>query len=170
MKITLVGYMGAGKTSLGQNLALSLGLNFFDLDIEIEKRTSFSISETIFNKGELFFRKLERELLLEILEKEDFVLAVGGGTPCYYDNAEKIAQNSLSIYLQYSVPTLFERLNENQRQRPLIAHLDGPGLKEYIGKHLMERMPFYEKSTITINAESKSIIDLNKEIIELVNE
>lgn len=162
--------MGAGKTSLGQNMALSLGLVFFDLDREIEKKTGFTISETIFNKGELFFRKLERDTLLEILEKDNFILSTGGGTPCYYDNAELIANRSLSIYLLYSVPTLFERLNGKQKQRPLIAHLDGPGLKEYIGKHLMERASFYEKSTLTINAESKSIEDISKEIRELIHD
>ncbi len=170
MKITLVGYMGAGKTSLGKNLAFELGLDFYDLDIEIEKRSGFSISETIFNKGELFFRKLEREILMEILEKDDFVLASGGGTPCYYDNAELIANKSFSIYLMYSVPTLFCRLDGKQKQRPLIAHLDGPGLKEYIGKHLMERMAFYEKSTQIINAESKTILELSKEIEELIHD
>lgn len=170
MKITLMGYMGAGKTSLGQNIALDLGLDFYDLDIEIEKKIGFSISETIFNKGELFFRKLEREILFEILERDDFVLAAGGGTPCYYDNAEQIARNSFSIYLQYSVPSLFQRLEGRQKQRPLIAHLDGPGLKEYIGKHLMERMPFYEKATQIINAESKSILELTQEIEKLVHD
>lgn len=162
--------MGAGKTSLGKSLALSLGLDFYDLDVEIEKQSGFTISETIFNKGELFFRKLERELLQEIVEKENFVLSTGGGTPCYYDNAEIIAKNCLSLHLLYSVPTLFERLNGKQKERPLIAHLDGPGLKEYIGKHLMERMPFYEKSTFTINAEGKSIADLTKEIAELIHD
>lgn len=170
MKITLVGYMGSGKTSLGQNLALSLGLDFFDLDIEIEKRTGFSISETVFNKGELFFRKLERQVLLEFLDKDNFVLALGGGTPCYYDNADLIAKKSLSIYLQYSVGSLFSRLDGQQKSRPLISHLDGPGLKEFIAKHLLERMPFYEKSTICLKAESKSIEELTAEIKALLNE
>ncbi len=168
MKITLIGYMGAGKSSLGQALAQELHLPFFDLDSEIEKDTGYTITETIFNKGELFFRKLEREHLLKLLNRKEFVLSTGGGTPCYYDNIEEINRQSLSIYLKYGVKDLYERLEGEQSERPLIAHLEGPALREFIGKHLFERNLYYEKATQVINAKNQETNDILKTIKKLV--
>lgn len=162
--------MASGKTTIGKHLALELGLDFYDLDIEIEKKSGFTIAETILNKGELFFRKLERQVLEVILVKDNFVLSTGGGTPCYYDNIDLISKNSLSVYLQYSVPELFARLDGNQRNRPLIAHLKGKALQEYIGQHLFERAQFYEKSTLIVRGKGENEIEMSQRIIKLVND
>lgn len=170
MNITLIGYMGSGKSTIAKMLAVELGLNYFDLDIEIEKRRDSTISDIIHSKGELFFRKLERDVLHEILQQENFVLSAGGGTPCYYNNIDVINQNSISVYLQLGVIELFERLDQNKRERPLIAHLDGLALKEYIGKHLLERSSFYEKAILCVNASSKGKEELTKHIIDNIHE
>jgi shikimate kinase len=170
MKISLIGYMGAGKTTVGKLLAEQLHLQFIDLDQEIEKESGYTISETVFNKGELFFRRKEREKLLAILEKDDFVLSVGGGTPCYYDNAELLNNNSLSVYLKYSVPELFKRLDGKQKDRPLIAHLDEKGLQEFIGKHLFERAEYYEKATLDVVGGDLSAEDICKNIVKLIHD
>jgi shikimate kinase len=170
MKITLVGYMGSGKSTIGRQLALAQGFDFYDLDVEIEKETGYTITETIFNKGELYFRQLEKKKLEEILAKDNFVLSLGGGTPCYYDNIDEVNKNSLSIYLQYGVAALMERLEGTQNQRPLISHLKGEALQEFIGKHLFERNPFYERSIVTIKAQCKSHEEILDEIKALTNE
>lgn len=162
--------MGSGKSSLGKILARELKLPFFDLDAEIEKQTGYTITETIFNKGELFFRKLEHEKLKELLQRDKFVLSTGGGTPCYYNNMELINQHSLSLYIQYSVPELYERLEGAQGTRPLIAHLEGDALREFIGKHLFERAPFYEKSTLVVKGKTKSTTEITNEIKTLIHE
>lgn len=162
--------MGAGKSTVAKKLAVELGLDFFDLDVEIEKKSDYTITETIFNKGELFFRKLERETLEELLNKDNFILATGGGTPCYYDNMELMNNNALTIYLKYSVIDLYERLEGNQSERPLIAHLQGQALKEYIGKHLFERAPFYEKAIMSFDGSSENEKDIIQSLKELVNE
>ena len=162
--------MGSGKSSLGQALAKELELPFFDLDKEIEMATGCSISETILIKGEFYFRKIERQKLMDLLEHEEFVLSTGGGTPCYYDNMDLINKKSLSIYLQYSVSQLYERLEGKQADRPLIAHLKNEALKEYIGKHLFERAAFYEKAILQVKAGSRSVDDLLHEIKTFTHE
>lgn len=170
MKISLIGYMGSGKSTIGPKLALLSGLDYYDLDAEIEKHTGYTITETIFNKGELYFRKVERQKLEEILQKDNFVLSTGGGTPCYYDNIDLINKSSLSVYLQYGVPKLFERLAGNSNQRPLIAHLEGEPLREYIGKHLFERSAYYEKATLIMNGSKMSEDEIIEEIKTYLNE
>ena len=160
--------MGAGKSHLGSLLGESLGLPVIDLDRRIERASGFSITETILDKGELFFRKMEREQLLYALDEAQFVLCTGGGTPCYYDNIDLMNKHSLTIYLRYSVQELYERLEGHQSERPLIAHLEGESLKEYIAKHLFERSHFYEDATASIDAGGKSPEQILEEITKLV--
>ncbi len=162
--------MGSGKSTVGPELAARLQVPFIDLDSEIEAQTGYTITETILNKGELFFRKLEREKLQEVLQRERFVLSTGGGTPCYYDNIDLINKHSISVYLQYRVPDLYNRLEANKTDRPLIAHLEGDGLREFIGKHLFERAPYYERSTVIVRAAVKSTNQITEEILSTINE
>lgn len=168
MKITLTGYMGVGKTQVGKHLAVHLGLDFFDLDVRIEQKTGTNITDLILNRGELYFRQREREVLEDVLQRPSFVLSTGGGTPCYYDNIDIINQHSVSIYLQADVARLYERLQQQRQERPLIAHISGNELREYIGKHLFERVPFYEKAIFHVSVAGKSIAEIAAEIKALV--
>lgn len=145
--------MASGKSTLAQALALSLNLPIIDLDVEIEKYTGQTIAENVFNKGELFLRKTERAQLENCLKQEKFVMATGGGTPCYYDNMDLINANSLSIYLKMNLADLHQRLEGEQRTRPLISHLKGQELKEFIAKHLFERQVFYERAIFQLPAK-----------------
>jgi len=162
--------MGAGKSTVGKKLAVPLGLDYYDLDTELEKESGYTITETIFNKGELFFRQAEKRKLDELLARENFVLSSGGGTPCYYDNIDRINQLSISVYLKYSVASLYDRLEGKQAERPLIAHLHGPPLKEFIGKHLFERNEYYSKAIFTIDANGKEEKQILDEILKLIND
>lgn len=166
MKISLIGYMGAGKTSLGKSLAQALDLPFYDLDHLIAAHQGDSVSEIILNKGELFFRQLEREILEEALQKEQFVLAQGGGTPCYYDNMELINAQSVSIYLERSIADLLDVLQADRKERPLIAHLNDADLQEFIAKHLFERRDFYEKAIFKVSQKQKDPAERLKAVLE----
>ncbi len=166
MKISLLGYMGAGKSTLAKELSLTLQLPFIDLDARIAEKQGESVSEIILNRGELFFRQLERDLLEEALEQPNFVLSLGGGTPCYYDNMSLINSKSLSIYIEKSIGDLYEVLKEDRRERPLIAHLDDKDLKEFIAKHLFERRDFYERGILKVPQKQKTKAEALKTITD----
>lgn len=162
MKITLVGYMAAGKTTVGKALASRLNLPFLDLDGLIEQNEGVSITTIIQQKGELYFRKLEQETLEIILNQPNFVLSLGGGTPCYYSNMDLVNQHSKSCYLRMSSKTLGNRLANTQHERPLIAHLKNEELTEFVAKHLFERSAFYEEASFIINANDNIDVILKK--------
>ena len=111
MIISLIGYMGSGKSHIAKLLSDRLGIKLIDLDKEISKKNKMTIAEMFQKKGEIFFRRQERALLEEIVATEDScILSLGGGTPAYYNNMELINQNSESIFLRTSVKNLTERL------------------------------------------------------------
>lgn len=167
MIISLVGYMGSGKTHISKILSEKLNFKFIDLDKEIFQRSKLTIPEIFEKKGELYFRKLERETLEEILATEkDIVLSLGGGTPVYYNNMEIINNNSKSIFLKASINTLSERLSKQKEKRPLIARISDENLPEFIAKHLFERNQFYSKAQFSITTDNREPGDIVDEIIE----
>jgi len=102
MNLILIGYMASGKSTIGNYLAKVLNYSFIDLDNYIEKKENLSVKEIFSQKGEIYFRKLENTALKEIVNnKENFVLSLGGGTPCFYDTMEwlKSKTNTKTIYL-----------------------------------------------------------------------
>ncbi|NJB38007.1 MULTISPECIES: shikimate kinase [Flavobacteriaceae] len=159
MKIILLGYMGSGKSTVGKELAKQVGLSFLDLDEEIEKKENLKISEIFSHKGEIYFRKLETAVLSELLKSdENFILSLGGGTPCYGNNMQLVQEaTTLSFYLNLSVGNLTERLLSEKAKRPLIASQADEELAEFIGKHLFERNPFYQKANHVINCNGKNL-------------
>ena len=160
--------MGAGKSTVAGVLSQKLELPLLDLDTEIEKHTGKKVAQIILNQGELYFRKLERALLEELLQKPSFVMSLGGGTPCYYDNMQLINQKAVSVYLKLSVKELYQRLEGTQSARPLIAAFSGQDLLEYIGKHLFERSHFYEDAIYTLPFHDQFPKEIAQEIIEKV--
>ncbi|WP_185853517.1 shikimate kinase [Blattabacterium cuenoti] len=169
MKITLIGYMGCGKTSIGKRLSKEINFDFYDLDAILVESKKESIYNLFKKKGELFFRKKEHLMLKKVLKKKDeYVLSVGGGTPCFYNNIYLLNKYSKTFYLKTNSYTLFKRLFLEKNTRPLIAHLSKNELFQFIMKHLSQRIYFYEKSYEKINASEKSKNDIVKEIIKCI--
>ncbi len=165
MKITLIGYMGTGKSHISNILSNKLNFKLFDLDKEISERNELTIPQIFEKHGEIFFRKAEKETLEKILtSEEDCILSVGGGTPVYYENMETINSKSLSIYLRTSISTLTERLKKNKEKRPLIANIPDEDLPEFIAKHLFERNPYYSKAAYIVDTDNKSADEIAEEI------
>ncbi|MCA4777725.1 shikimate kinase [Empedobacter stercoris] len=165
MIISLIGYMGSGKSTTGKDLAKALGFEFIDLDDFIEQKYQTKISDIFKKEGELGFRKKEREALKEILTTTNIVLSLGGGTPVYYDNMEEIVKNSISIFMRVQLPQLVKRLENRKETRPLIAHLSNEEMTEFIAKHLFERNQYYEKAKYTISITTQSRLEILDEIM-----
>lgn len=168
-KIILVGYMGSGKSIVGKILSEKLNLPFYDLDYLIEKEEAKSIKALFDENGELYFRKKENRILKTTLEKNNpFILSLGGGTPCYYDNYLVLKDDKyISIYLKASIQTLSKRLINTKSERPLIANFNPEELFEFIAKHLFERSYYYNQCQHVVTVDSKSVEEIISEIINL---
>lgn len=165
MEISLVGYMTSGKTVVGKELSELLELPFQDLDESISQAEDMSVPQILRDKGELYFRKVERKILLEELDK-DGVLSLGGGTPCYYDNMEVLLKKTFVVYLQWPIRTLVERLRLLRDTRPILDGVSDSDLPEFVAKHVFDRRPFYEQANHIVFCDGKSSHEICKEIIE----
>ncbi len=160
--------MGSGKSTIGKSLANRLNRPFIDLDQFIENQENEPIKIIFDKKGELYFRKAERQALLHLIARESpAVISLGGGTPCYFDNMKDLVQSKHnSIYLKASIPTLASRLKEEKALRPMIAHLkDEEALTEFIGKHLFERNFFYQKASTVYPIDGLSVEEIVKGLL-----
>ena len=167
MIISLVGYMGSGKSHISKILSEKINFKLIDLDREISRRNKLTIPEIFEKKGEIYFRKQEREILEELLAtEENIILSLGGGTPVYYNNMEIINHNSKSIFLRTSINTLIERISKQKEKRPLIANISDENLPEFIAKHLFERNQFYNKAQFIISTDAKEPEEIMNDIIE----
>jgi shikimate kinase len=165
MKIFLIGLMGSGKSFLGKKISQSLNLPFIDLDEEIEKQEGQTVTKIFSTKGKEYFRTIEAAALRKNSEAKEFVMATGGGTPCFHDNMNFIKQNGTSIFLDTPIKEILKRLNEKQRkQRPLIRDISQDEIAQTLEKMLEERLPFYEEADFIVNGYSITAF----EILQLV--
>ncbi len=162
--------MGCGKSTIAKRLSSSTGIPFVDLDKSIEERTNLSINKIFKLHGEIYFRKLEREVFIDLLKiPNDLIIGLGGGTPCYANNHELLkGQNIVSIYLKASVDTLFERLISNKSKRPLIANKTDEELKEFIAKHLFDRSYYYNQAQYKLVIDGKSKDETAQDILAIL--
>ena len=150
-RIILIGYMGAGKTTIGRQLAMALGLQFYDLDWYIEMRYHKKVSEIFAEEGEEHFRDLERRMLHEVAEFEDVVISCGGGTPCFSDNMQYMNQQAETVYLKLEPEVLCMHLKMGRTVRPLILGKSEDELLQYIKDSLTAREPFYSQAKHTLD-------------------
>lgn len=152
-RIFLIGYMGAGKTTLGKAFARALGLTFVDLDWYIEERFHKSIRQLFAERGEEGFRELEKRMLHEAGDFEDVVISVGGGTPCFFDNMGYMNEAGETVFLDVNIQVLFRRLKVAKQQRPLLDGKTDEELMQFIREALDKRLPFYTKAKHIFNGE-----------------
>lgn len=172
MIVVLIGYMGSGKSSIGRKLSKKTGYTLVDLDDFIVEKEEASVKEIFESKGEIYFRQKEEEYLIELLQtKEDIILSLGGGTPCFGKNMDLVldCKDTKSIYLRGSVPKLTEKLFLKKSKRPLIANIETKeAMAEFIGKHLFERSPFYSRAEFQVSTDNKTKKEVAQEVFELL--
>ena len=164
--VYLIGYMGAGKTTITKLLANELHIDYYDTDQEIEKKEKRSISEIFKKDGEVYFRMLETELLKNI--NQNSLISCGGGLPIHNNNMGLINSKGISIYLKASSNFLFKRLKNKNKNRPLIATKTYQDLEVSIEKDLQKRSPFYNLANYTILVDDKSTDEVLREIYSLI--
>jgi shikimate kinase len=171
MKIVLLGYMASGKSSIGKLLSKKLSMKFLDLDDYIIQKEEMSIAKIFEKKGEVYFRMIENKYLKEVLNtKDQFILALGGGTPCYANNMEEINKgDTVSIYLEGKTKTMIDRLIKKKSKRPLIASLADDKIPEFVAKHLFERRMYYELAKVTIKIDAKTKKEVAKKLKKILN-
>lgn len=169
MRIFLLGFMAAGKTTIGKKLAQKLNFNFFDLDFYIEKKHKATISYIFNLVGEEGFRLIEHRTLLEILNYDNYILSTGGGTPCFYNNISKIRNHGLSIYLKISANLLVKRLKKSKRKRPLVNNFSEKELTNFVSKQILLREKYYLKADLVFEAEKYKFKNLVNLIYENIN-
>jgi shikimate kinase len=152
--------MGAGKTTVGKELATSLGVSVIDTDAEIVKREGKSINEIFEQQGESFFRKLEANLLKE-MPTDDVIITTGGGIILNKENRNWMKENGLVVYLDADPKEILTRL-QNDQSRPLLKQ----DKQNAIYQLYQQRLPFYEESChIKISTTGKDVSTIVKEII-----
>lgn len=165
MKIFLIGFMGSGKTHWGRLLSEKLGIRFFDLDEQVAEQAGKSIPEIFEQEGEEQFRQMEKEVLHIISESHDsFVMACGGGSPCYFNNIEYMNQSGTTVWINTPLETLFERLVKEKEKRPLIRDLSDDQLKGFIGKKFADRRIYYEQARLKVDEQPVRLEQLIEKI------
>ncbi len=165
MKIFFIGFMGSGKTHWGKQVSEKLHLPFIDLDEQIISHEEKSITEIFSANGEEYFRLLEKDILHIITEShENFVMACGGGAPCYYNNIEYMNQSGTTIWINTPLETLFQRLIKEKETRPLIRDLSNDRLKGFIIKKFSDRKIYYEQADIIVDEDPVRLENLVEKI------
>ena len=155
--------MGSGKTTIGKKLSSKLEIPFIDSDLEIEKHYGKSIGEIFEKFGESKFREIESEFINSLSSSGDFVLATGGGMPCFSTNMELLNKIGTTFYLNRSAKELTSRLVNAKVKRPLLEGLTENELLEFVEDKLDVRDEYYSRATIILDREEqtvKNIIDL----------
>jgi shikimate kinase len=159
--IALIGFMGTGKSSVGQLVSAQLHFTFLDTDHVIEARAGKSISEIFAQQGEPAFRDLERKIVGELVTRKKTVISTGGGLPVNPENLASLKNHSLVVCLWASPEKIWERVR-NQSHRPLLNEKD-PLAK--IRSLLEERAPYYRQADVLLNTEMRSLRDVALQVM-----
>ena len=161
-KIFLIGMMGSGKSYWAQKMAKWNKCVGYDLDALIEMNEEKTIAEIFNEDGEDYFRKVEAKILRWFKEKKKFIIATGGGTPCFQENMHWMKKEGIVIWLDEPVEVLVKRLSPEKNKRPLIANLSDAEIAAYIEDKLVERHSFYSQANYRLTSDQINEAGLKK--------
>ena len=152
--VFLIGYMGCGKTTLGEALAHEMGVHYIDLDEYIEQLCGMTVAEIFDEMGENRFRELECEALSEVAAMTDVIVGCGGGTPCHGDNMKLMNEAGITVWLTTSPERLAARLllPEQKSKRPKILHLPDEEVLPLVQVELEARTPIYSQAHLQFDS------------------
>ena len=152
--IFLIGYMGCGKTTLGEELARQMGLRYIDLDDFIEDRQGMTITEIFEEMGEGHFRELEGDALRDVAVMPDVIVGCGGGTPCHGDNMALMNRSGVTVWLTTSPERITARLllPDQKAKRPKVASLPDESVLSLVEKELEARTPYYAQAQLQFDS------------------
>ena len=168
-KVILCGYMASGKTTIAQLLSQAMQVPYVDTDHVIEKEAGKTVAQIFETEGEIKFRKLEHNALKALIAiDDDFIIALGGGTPCYANNHKLLQTDEVvSVYLKTGIQELVNRINAQNAKRPLVANLPEEEIEEFVAKHLFERSWYYHQAKHIVTTDGKTPEMVVTEIISL---
>lgn len=169
-RIIIIGYMGAGKTTVGRALAAELGIEFYDLDWYIESRMRKTVKQLFDEVGEEGFRKIEHNMLHEVAEFENVVISCGGGTPCFFDNMAYMNQQGDTVYLKANPEILYKHLKMGKSVRPLLLNKTPEEVQVFITEQLANREPYYSRAKYTVNVNLMANHDKIRMSVEKVKQ
>jgi shikimate kinase len=152
-KIVLVGYSGAGKSTIAKKIANYFNFSVLDTDKMLEEKYHISVYDTFEKYGEEVFRQLEYQILLEALQQENVVIATGGGAPCFFDAMKRINETAFSIYIEMAPKSLAQRLKYAKVTRPLTKNKTLLELLSFVTEQLEVRAPVYKLAKLTVKGE-----------------
>ena len=167
MRIYLVGYMSAGKSTTSKRLARQLGMEPFDTDRLFEERFRIATNDFFKKYDEPLYRKLETQILHGTAGLDNAVIATGGGTACFNDNMEWMNRHGITVFLKISPKTALDRLSHSKVRRPLVFNKSPEELEEFIRANYVARMPYYEQARLTVKGENLDIEALAQAILNL---
>ncbi|MDR2972297.1 MAG: AAA family ATPase [Bacteroidales bacterium] len=165
-RIVLVGYSGAGKSTIARKIANYFSFSVLDTDMMLEEKYHISVYDTFEKYGEEVFRQLEYKILLEALQQKNVVIATGGGAPCFFDAMKRINETALSIYIEMDPKSLAQRLRYAKVTRPLTINKTAEELLSFVTEQLEVRSSIYKQAKLTVKGED---LDFGELIRLLIN-
>ena len=167
-KYFIVGMPSSGKSTIGKLLSRQLFTEFIDLDELIVQHEGISITDIFQKKGESYFRELERQILMEQLSRNGsgYVLATGGGTPCFFDNMDLMNQHGVTIFINVPIEDLFQKLQKKGTQKsPLLQNKSSEELLLELQSKFDERKKYYAESQIILK---QTFIDISERVNQVL--
>lgn len=170
LRILLIGYMGAGKTTIGKALSDEMNIPFYDLDWYIEARMHRNIKQLFEERGEEGFRKIEQAMLHEVAKNENVIIACGGGTPCFFDNMDYMNRQGTTVYLKALPEVLYAHLKMGKTIRPLLLGKTEEEIGQLIVRQVAERESYYLKAKYVLNINLLNSAEKIKEAVYSLRE